>query len=577
MDTHRISISFADEQDREQIYALRHEVYARELGQHKLNRRGRLTDALDLINVYIVAKMANEIVGFISITPPNDMGYSIDKYFAREDLDLKFDDSLYEARILTVAHPWRNSRVAGLLMYATLRYVESCGGRTIVSIGRVEFMEMYRRAGFRPLSRQVRAGRVTYELMTLAVNEDHSKTISPLIGYQNRINWNLSGISFCRQPPVYHGGAFFEAIGEEFDDLSRRNDVISADVLDAWFEPAPGVIEALGDNLAWSLKTSPPTGCEGMRRVIARQHGVGEENILPGAGSSDLIFLAFREWLVPSSRALILDPMYGEYAHVLEKVVRCQVDRLVLSADQNYALQPDELTERLRHGYDLVVIVNPNSPTGQHLPREILQSVLDSAPQSTRFWIDETYVDYAGGSQSLERFAARSSNVVVCKSMSKVYALSGVRAGYLCGPAQIVDELRPNSPPWAVSLPGQIAACEALKNPAYYQQKWQETHQLRAELAQGLIALGWTVYPSCANFLLCQLPASQPTAMELAAKCRAQKLFIRDVSSMGVSFDGRNIRIAVKDGRTNAEMLRILGKVLGNSSAETVQVEETRQ
>jgi len=69
-----------------------------------------------------------------------------------------------------------------------------------------------------------------------------------------------------------------------------------------------------------------------MTRVIARTRGVSPENILPAAGSSDAIFLAFRQWLTPTSRVLILDPTYGEYAHVLERVIGCRVIRLPLFA-----------------------------------------------------------------------------------------------------------------------------------------------------------------------------------------------------------------------------------------------------
>ena len=108
------------------------------------------------------------------------------------------------------------------------------------------------------------------------------------------------------------------------------------------------------------------------------------------------------------------------------------------------------------------MLVNPNTPTGRQLPTPTLETLLASMPTTTRAWVDETYIEFAGG-ESLERFAARSTNVVVCKSMSKAYALSGVRAAYLCGPADMMRELRMLCPPWSVSLPGQIAACEALR------------------------------------------------------------------------------------------------------------------
>ena len=268
--------------------------------------------------------------------------------------------------------------------------------------------------------------------------------------------------------------------------------------------------DKLAASLPFSIKTSPPTGCDGMRRAIARARGVQNQHILAGAGSSDLIFGGLRHWLTPASRVLILDPMYGEYAHVLEKVIGARVDRLTLSRRRNYDVDLAELAARAAEGYDWIVLVNPNSPTGRHLARRGLERVIAAASPAVRWWIDETYVDYAGTDQSLEQFAAASTSAVVCKSMSKMYALSGVRAAYLCGPAQLIEDLRSVCPPWAVSLPGQMAACEALKADDYYRARWDDTHQLREELHEQLKRLGWDVVPGCANFLLCHLPQDAP-------------------------------------------------------------------
>src|SRR5207302_11045047 len=155
-------------------------------------------------------------------------------------------------------------------------------------------------------------------------------------------------------------------------------------------------------------------------------------------------------------------------------------------------------------------LVNPNSPTGQHVPRSKLESVLASAPLRTRIWIDETYVDYAGAAESLEQLAARSENVVVCKSMSKVYALSGARVAYLCAGAHNLEALRAITPPWVVSLPAQVAAVKALEDPKYYARRYQETHEFRDALAADLAALGMQIIPGIANFLLMRLPIRGP-------------------------------------------------------------------
>jgi histidinol-phosphate/aromatic aminotransferase/cobyric acid decarboxylase-like protein len=184
-------------------------------------------------------------------------------------------------------------------------------------------------------------------------------------------------------------------------------------------------------------------------------------------------------------------------------------------------------------------------------------------PATTRVWIDEAYVEYAGPGESLERLAVRSENIVVCKSMSKVYALSGARAAYLCAPAPLAADLRAISPPWAVSLPAQVAAVMALQDPDYYQERYRETRLLRARLAKDLLAsLDLEIVPSEANFVLCHLLERGPDAAEVCDQCRAHGLFLRDAASMSVRLGRHALRIAVKDAATNCRIVEILTRVL---------------
>ena len=550
--------------DREAIYRARHEVYGRELGQHAPNTSARLRDALDDTNVYLVAKVAGELAAFISITPPGARAYSIDKYFERAALPFAVDEGLYEVRLLTVLKPHRGRELATLLMYAALRWVEAHGGTHIAAIGRREVLELYLKAGLHAMGRQAASGAVTYELLHATVVElrERAGQLEGVFGrLEEKTDWRLL-FPFRKPASCFHGGAFFSAIGERFDQLERSRDIINADVLDAWFPPAPGVLDALHEHLPWLLRTSPPTSCEGLIETIAHARGVRPSNILPGAGSSDLIFRALRHWLTPQSHALILDPTYGEYAHVLERVIGCTVDRLTLTRDTGYAVDLARLEAAFADDYDLIVLVNPNSPTGRHLPRRELAPLLRRVPERTRIWIDETYVEYAGPGQSLEAFAAASENVIVCKSMSKVYALSGARAAYLCAGPHQLEALRAITPPWVVSLPAQVAAVRALQDPDYYAARYRETAALREELASGLKSLGWEVLPGIANFLLCHLPEQSPPAAEWVRRCRVHGLFMRDAALMGSGLGSRAVRLAVKDAATNAQMLQIIREMV---------------
>ena len=555
-----IRIALASETDRRTIYSLRHDVYARELHQHHENAAQTLRDSLDDDNLYIVAIIDGSIAGFISITPPDCGTYSIDKYLRRDELPFALDAKTYELRILTVLPAHRGTLTALLLMYAAFRWVEACGGTRIIAIGRREVRDLYISAGLQPFGREFRSGSVDYIPMSATVSAIRNRASASLIDRMEKsAQWELR-VPFRQPADCFHGGAFFDAIGDEFDHLERTASIINADVLDAWFPPSPRVLAALDEHLPWLLRTSPPTGCEGLTRTIARTRGIPPQCVLPGAGSSDLIFLALREWLKPSSRVLLPEPAYGEYAHVLEKVIRCRVDRLVLSRENHYDIE----LERLQRGdYDLIVLVNPNSPTGRHIPRAELEPFLRRIPASTLVWIDETYIDYAGAHESLEQFAVRRPNIVICKSMSKVYALSGVRCAYLCASPHLLEGLRAITPPWAVSLPAQVAAVAALQDRDYYADRYRQTHALRAELAAALSELH--VIPGAANFLLCHLPEDGPTAAEVVARCRDQQLFIRDAANMGTNLGKYAIRIAIKDRATQQRMIAILG------SARTVR------
>jgi GNAT superfamily N-acetyltransferase len=201
-DAARLEIALATDADREAIYRMRHATYAAELGQHAVNERGRLTDALDAFNTYVVATLTGALVGFISITPPGHDRYSIDKYVARDELPFAFDDGLFEIRILTVDPAHRGGPAAGLLMYAALRWVETHGATRIVIIGRSEVAGLYERVGMRRVGRTIRSGAVSFEVMTATLAEIRAGLPSfaaVLRRLSPRVRWSLP-IPFERSP-----------------------------------------------------------------------------------------------------------------------------------------------------------------------------------------------------------------------------------------------------------------------------------------------------------------------------------------------------------------------------------------
>jgi histidinol-phosphate/aromatic aminotransferase/cobyric acid decarboxylase-like protein len=207
--------------------------------------------------------------------------------------------------------------------------------------------------------------------------------------------------------------------------------------------------------------------------------------------------------------------------------------------------------------YDLVVVVNPNNPTGRHAPATELRAVIAGSPKATRWWIDEAYLGYVDLDQSLADLAAIDERVVVCTSLSKMFALSGMRAAYLVAEPSVAADLRRWTPPWPVSLPAQLAAVAALSHPSYYRECWERTHELRAKMAAELADLDdeLVVDTGVSNFLNIRLPLEGPSAPAFVTECRRHDVYLRDLSPMSSQYEGRTVRIAVKDTDENARIV----------------------
>jgi histidinol-phosphate/aromatic aminotransferase/cobyric acid decarboxylase-like protein len=358
-----------------------------------------------------------------------------------------------------------------------------------------------------------------------------------------------------------HGGGFFADLGEDFSGLDDRDRVVNADVLDAWYDPSPRVVEAIQKHLPWLIKTSPPVHAEGLLACISAARGIPESCLAVGAGSSPLIFSGLPMLAAKGDPVLVLDPTYGEYPHVLETLIGAEVRRLPLEADAAWMPDPLALAEAAQ-GCRLICLVNPNSPTGAAVDRGWLESLLRALPVDVMVWVDETYIDFCPPGWSAEPLVASTGRVVVLKSLSKFYALSGIRAGYLAGPPWLVQRIQEQSPPWALGLIAQFAAVEALGDPDYYAARAAETADLRDALAVQLKAIPGVkrIFPSRANYLMFEL--HEPRAEEVCAACAAEGVHLRDCSSLSPRFDGRFLRTAVKAAPESARIAAALQRAL---------------
>lgn len=559
-----IEIKIADQTDREEIYKVRHDVYAKELHQHQENQSKLLKDDMDNYNTYIVVKMDGNISGFVSITPPNGK-YGLDKYIDRDKYPFIYDN-MFEGRLFTVLPQYRNGCTALLLFFAAFRFAEANNGDKIMTIGRIDLVEFYEKTGLIDLGETIHSGAVDFKLMYSKISDlrkNCTRLENVLQRYLPKID-NLLPFSLIKEKRCYHGGHFFNAIGDDFTTIEKCNEIINADVLDAWFDPSPKVINAIQEYLPWIIKTSPPTHSEGLIKTISQIRDIPVQSILTGGGSSDLMYLALPNLLKRQAKVLLLNPTYGEYNFIFENLIHAQIDRFYLLKEDSFQINVERLIQTLHQNkYDMFVIVNPNNPSGQYLTPEQMKEIIKAIPKSTYIWIDETYIEYVDSSYSMEQISVNTENVIVCKSMSKVYALSGVRCAYLVSNSKTIEFLSQFSPPWAVSLPAQIAGVNALKDSEYYKKCYQQTRKSKQQLVNNLIQnKDVKIIQGSINSILCEFPLSTDVD-KIVKQCIEKNLFIRNVSNMGINLNYHGVRIAVKDEQINLKIAEIFKEVYG--------------
>lgn len=359
-----------------------------------------------------------------------------------------------------------------------------------------------------------------------------------------------------------HGGRVYDTVGQDFTKLDALDEVLAADVLDAWYPPAPKVLEQLSQNLAWCARTSPPVHADGLRSVIAESRGIDGSQIILGCGSSDLIFRVVPKFLDGDGPIVIPQPSYAEYRHVLTKLHGRDIASFYTDSE-DFVLDVDKLTE-FANSVDAsaICLVNPCNPTGFALKRSEMQRLLDGIG-NIRIVVDETYIDYVGKENSLEPLVEQYPNLLILKSVSKFYALSGMRIGYAVTSARAAKRFQLETPPYIVSTPGQMAAIAAFESEDYYVQRVQETHRLRESFSAKLNKLpGLRVMPSNINCVLLDLKDTGWTAAEFWSEMLSRKLLCRDIGHQGLTDPTRYVRIAVLGEDDNEKMLTMISAVI---------------
>ncbi len=332
---------------------------------------------------------------------------------------------------------------------------------------------------------------------------------------------------------------------------------ICCDVLDACFDPSPRAIAAFATT-GLAMRTSPDTDARPLIEAIAEARHLDPQCISLGAGSSEIIHRVLPS-LLGAGPGVTLDPTYSEYPYLIMRdgaTLKAQV----LTPQHQFQVDIGTLVE-LARGASLVALVNPNNPTGQALTRDQILDLRASLEPKTALWIDEAYVDYCPPGTSVEVDACTTKGLYVLKSLSKAYALSGIRAAYLVCEPSAASDLVSRTPPWIIGTSAQAAATAAVKDVDYYNAWWRETSSQVADFALALKGIGLTVFPGYLNAVLVEVPTGRKPSVWLESLAKAG-LLVRTPEGMGATLGDQFVRIGLVDKELMPKVLEILGASL---------------
>jgi threonine-phosphate decarboxylase len=352
-----------------------------------------------------------------------------------------------------------------------------------------------------------------------------------------------------------HGGDVFRvarALGiapEELIDFSASINPLGM---------APGVRDALAGSLE-RLVHYPDKGAFELRERLAGYHGISADEVTAANGSTELIHLLPR--ILPGKRGLIVAPAFAEYAASLDRA-GWEVDYLTLDHRDRFAFPLSRLAERLSRGCDLLFLCNPANPSGTLLDREQVREIMALCRQSGTFLVlDEAFIDFCED-QSAKALMVRHRRGVLLRSMTKFFAIPGLRLGYAIGNSATIARIDACCDPWSVNTAAQVAGIASLADPDYPHRTRSYVAQQRARLAAGIDALGWAkAFPSQANYLLAEI-LDGPSAQELRERLLVQGVLIRDCANFK-GLDRSFFRVAVRLEEENRRLLELLAGAKG--------------
>jgi threonine-phosphate decarboxylase len=361
-------------------------------------------------------------------------------------------------------------------------------------------------------------------------------------------------------PPPVHGGQLRQIAARYAISLECLID-FSANINPAG--PPLSVMAAIRTALEESsaLAMYPDLDLLELKHTIAGSVGVEPENIAVANGFVPLLEAALRSLKI--KKCLLPVPSFSEYRRTLENngVV---ITPYCLSQDKGFAYEIDAILEALLdHSCDAILLANPQNPSGALCNAERMLRLIETAAQhNITVLLDEAFIDYCPFA-SLTRQSVEQARVIVFRSVTKFFAIPGLRVAYAVSTSRHIHAMNRSIAPWPITSFASDAICAALRDEMYTEDSRIVNEQRRVWLEHELARLKIATYASSANFLLLRFPAALDVSLLWQRMIVEERIVLRSCTNFEGLAAG-HLRIAVRSEPENERLIRGLERVLSN-------------
>ena len=300
-----------------------------------------------------------------------------------------------------------------------------------------------------------------------------------------------------------------------------------------------------------------------LRKKIAKKNGVHLENIILGNGATEIIFLITK--VLNPKKVLIAAPTFGEYERAVKSLQDdVAIQYFKLEEKENFKFNQKKFEMEMEKNYDLVIICNPNNPTGKFLQRDEMEKILEKCnKKNTKLLVDEAFIEFVENwkEKTIAQTKIDKKNLFIIRAFTKFFAIPGLRLGYgIFFDKENIFKVNAKKEPWSVNSLAEIAGTYVVDDLEYIKktENWiQLEKKYMFEQLSKIKEL--EVFETEVNFILAKIKKGM-NSKKLQEKMLEHGILIRDASNF-IFLNKNFFRLAIKDRRNNDFVLEKLSLI----------------